>query len=606
MRSLRGPWCCPTPENALEIETARQSLRIRTRQLAPSARLMLGASVLCPVVFATMTDWWRAVGWFLPVAILALRWTGFARRTLDEIERDPSPARIAAMQTRNMRLTAVSAAFIGAGIWWIGLGAPVGAALYLATFLQAFYALASMNNNATHPRTALTGVWINLSLLIAFWLTRGVQGAVAAFVMFGLALLMTRFTRQIKADFDETVAIRLQNLELVARLEHEKSALQAAQQAAEQASLTKSRFLAAASHDLRQPLHALVLFASMLDRADAHERDDLLTHIRGTVGSLNKLFGGLLDLSRLDAGAVPVSAVPVALAPLVAAVVAELAPNAQARGLRIQLEVGDDVWGCTDPFLLERILRNLVDNAIKYTERGTVGVRAACDAQSVTLAVWDTGLGIAPEQIERVFDEFHQLHNPGRSAEQGVGLGLAIVRRLADLLGHDLQVRSQLQAGSTFALRLPRVEPPAPESAAAARDAARDTADLDGMAVCVIDDDAQVRAAMRRLLSSWRCVPHVFASIEAAAPLLAPDAPRPGALIADFRLAGGQTGFDAIRRFRGRFADLPAAVFTGETDGFIEQSDAMPDVPVFQKPVSPEEIGAWLQQCIAESAGRHA
>ncbi|HYP70594.1 MAG TPA: ATP-binding protein, partial [Variovorax sp.] len=247
----------------------------------------------------------------------------------------------------------------------------------------------------------------------------------------------------------DSLRLRFENLDLLKRVQQEKEAAVRSDQA-------KSRFLAAASHDLRQPMHALSLFVGVLrgEALPASSRE-LVDNISRAASAMGTLFEGLLNLSRLDAGVVVPRMQPVALDVLIEQLALEFGPQAQARGLQLRVRPCGAVVQ-TDPALLGRILRNLVDNAIRHTSRGAVliGCRRAGRA-AVRVEVWDTGPGIPQDEHERVFWEFHQLGNPERERSKGLGLGLAIVRRTAALLRHPLILRSRVGRGTVFGLTLP-------------------------------------------------------------------------------------------------------------------------------------------------------
>jgi signal transduction histidine kinase/CheY-like chemotaxis protein len=497
---------------------------------------------------------------------------------------------------------------MGLGIWWVGATTDSHYLWFMATVVQALYTLAALINASTHPPTFVAGARINLGLAALFWLLQGTEGVIVAFTLVALTLLVSRFAGQIKADYDDTIRIRFEKDELLRRLQQETLAAQQARAAAEQANLAKSKFLAAASHDLRQPLHTLMLFASLLGRAGPAQQGEFLAHIRSAADSLNKLFSSLLDLSKLDSGAVTPNLQTVNAKRLLEAIASEAAPSCAGRGLSLETSLVE-AHVRTDPFLFERIVRNLLDNAIKYTEQGSVALRAAAHGTRLTVTVEDTGVGIGGPELERIFEEFYQIGNPGRRSEHGTGLGLAIVQRLCRLLGHAISVRSAPGEGSAFSVELPLVAAPAPADAAGVdpRSADADGA-LEGRRVVVVDDDDRVRAAMAELIASWRGQTIAFASYEDARAALANwQGGPPAAVLADYRLGGEHNGFDLIRLLRRARPGLPAAIFTGDTDAFVAEQERMPDVPVFQKPVSAEEIFGWLATAIEEvRAGEEA
>lgn len=581
----------------MALAARRRSLEIRTPQIIHSFVVLAGASVVLVTVLSIAVSPWRALAWLVPLNIVSYSARRAAQRIRAQLDQADAEA-IGRFENALFWRSVICAQIVGLGVWWLGTPPSSRSIQFLVTFLQVLYSLGSMINMSTHPRTFVAAVWLTTVPAIVFWITQGLEGYAVAGSLACLAILMSRFSFLIKADFNRSVRIGLENAELVRQLGIEKAATERAREAAEAANVAKSRFLAAASHDLRQPVHALNLFTSLLDGVSGAERDELLTHIRSTSASLSKLFGGLMDLSKLDAGAVHARPKPTELASLVQAIYHELEPNARQKGLALKVDVSKQ-WIETDPFLLERVLRNLLDNAIKYTDHGAVGIRAVRGDGTVDIEVWDTGPGIGPEHRVQVFDEFFQLNNPERNPEKGAGLGLAIVKRLCNLLEHGLRLDSEPGQGSRFTVQVPLTESPASEESRFAPRAVQ--ADLRGKRICVIDDDARVQAAMRRQLLAWGAVPLVYPSLDALQTASGNEIGPIDALIADFRLNGNTTGFDVVERLRALAGNIPAAIFTGEVNELKAESERMPDVPIFQKPVSPDEMCAWLHDALAES-----
>ena len=294
-------------------------------------------------------------------------------------------------------------------------------------------------------------------------------------------------------SFREVVALRIRTSDLAEDLRAQK-------EIAEQASLAKSTFLAAASHDLRQPMHALGLFVGALRSMELpSEGQALVVQIEASVGAMDTLFGALLDISRLDAGVVEARPLPFAIQPLLTRICRDFTGEAEDKGLVLVQHPCRAVVN-TDPLLLERIVRNLVSNAIRYTGSGRVVVGCRRRAGALSVEVWDTGPGIPADMRQRVFQEYFQLENPERDRSKGLGLGLAIVRRLAALIQGELTLRSEVGRGSCFSLRVGRVmgatvaEPAALAAPAGA---------LARRLVVVIDDELAIREAMTAVLGGW-------------------------------------------------------------------------------------------------------
>lgn len=387
---------------------------------------------------------------------------------------------------------------------------------------------------------------------------------------------------------------RRQHLLLTAALQmrFEKEVL--AEQLAEQMDITrraseeKTRFFAAASHDLRQPLHAIALFGAVIERELA-DRPALLhaQRLMGAVRALGTSLDSMLDISRLDAGVIEPERQPLPLADVLTALLPLFGPRAEEAGLQLRIRA-TRLWVHSDPQLLLRLLANLVENAIKYTAQGGVLVVARARGRVVWIDVVDTGVGIAPEHAERVFDEFYQVDNPGRDRSRGLGMGLAIVRRLAALLGHAIRLRSVPGRGTRFRLALPAATPPPPAATPEPPHEAAEARRLP-QRVLLIDDEADIALATGALLAGWGVALTAVDGEAAAARALAHE--RFDALICDFRLADGADGLLAAQRLRERFAPgLPWLLVTGETAPERLQRVRDAGVRVLFKPVDPEQL----------------
>lgn len=369
---------------------------------------------------------------------------------------------------------------------------------------------------------------------------------------------------------------------------------ESARVAAEEANLAKSKFLAAASHDLRQPIHAQGLFLAVLAGTPLTVfQVEVLASARVASRASAEMLNTLLDFSRIEAGVVKPYRQPFAMQTLLHKIENDLAPLADAKSLAYRSpETAAVVDG--DAALIEMILRNLISNAIRYTERG--GVLIACRRRGgmLVVEVRDTGIGIAPEHQQEVFREFHQLGNPERDQLKGLGLGLAIAQGLANVCGHLLTLTSWVGRGSIFRLNVPLA------SLASMQDVQSpaqtyDAPDLKGMRVLVLDDDEAVREGMARLLRSWGCVCDVVETIGAAEALA--QRHRPAVFITDYRLREEQTGTAAITLLRATLgAELPVLMITGDTEPARLREAVACGVPLLHKPVLPEQLFQALLQ----------
>jgi signal transduction histidine kinase/CheY-like chemotaxis protein len=391
----------------------------------------------------------------------------------------------------------------------------------------------------------------------------------------------------------------LENRALLAELERQSELAEQARRVAEAANREKSRFLAAASHDLRQPVHALSLLAAAAEQAaDDAERRRIVAHMAGSVASLSALFDSLLEISRLEAGILEPELTTVSLRDVLVRLAAELAPEAEARGLRLRVRARE-LSVRADRILLERLLRNLLANALAYTERGGILLAARPRQDRVRIEVWDSGIGIAPEQLAHVFEPFFQIGNPERDRKKGVGLGLSIVERLAALLEARVHVTSRLGHGSRFAVELPLVRSRPRDEAKPEPAVDHDEAALVGAVVVVIDDEADVLGAVETLLRQAGCRVIAVDSARRAEELLAAAHLTPDAVLSDLRLSSNETGLSAIAFLRSHYGPgLPAALITGDTaaERLVEVSES--GLPTLHKPVRPHELERLLSRLL--------
>jgi signal transduction histidine kinase/ActR/RegA family two-component response regulator len=341
---------------------------------------------------------------------------------------------------------------------------------------------------------------------------------------------------------------------------HSRERLRQALEVAEHANRAKTRFLASASHDLRQPMHTLSLFAAALTmRPLDNASREIARHIDTALQALSSQLDALLDVSKLDAGIVAVRASEFSAVQLLGRLVSEFEPAARRKGLRLDLEAPAEANVLSDPMLLERVLRNLVDNAIKYTPSGSIDLTIDADHDHWIVRVRDTGTGIPASEQKRVFEEFYQVGNPERDRTQGLGLGLSIVKRLGELLALDLSMRSTVGVGTVFEMRLPAVGlvcgPPASSAAA--------TSNLRGLSVLVVDDEEGVRLAMQTLFQGLGCQCSAVAGRETA--LEAARESRPDIVLADLRLRGNDDGIAVVHALRELHPDIPALLVSGDT-----------------------------------------
>jgi len=412
------------------------------------------------------------------------------------------------------------------------------------------------------------------------------------FIAFVGWMMIDRFVRTLRQYETLTRELETRVAEKSRALEIEVERQAEARHEAELANQSKSRFLAAASHDLRQPLHALGLFASALDeRLKQPGERELVGRMGQSIASLESLFDQVLDVSRLDAGAVTAEARAVPLQPLFDRVANDLFSAAHEKGLALRFVPTGRVVR-SDPYLLERIVRNLVSNAIRYTDHGAILVGARPRGSRVALEVRDSGIGIPAGLQERVFEEFYQAGEGDRGRREGLGLGLSIVRRLCDLLGHGLELASAPGRGTRFRILVDRAEAP-PGAAAEAPTAPEGS--LAGTSVVVIDDARDVRDSMLALLGAWGCRAHAFASAREAREALPSGSPAPSLLVVDYRLGGGETGLEAAQALRAAWgASVPVVIISGESSAAEISRIRESGMPLLLKPVPPAKLRSLL------------
>lgn len=398
------------------------------------------------------------------------------------------------------------------------------------------------------------------------------------------------------------MAMRLATVrqDLEQQVDDATQALRLKKEEAEQANQAKSRFLAAASHDLRQPTHALGMFVSRLAQLPHDtETQTLIGNLEASVQAMQILMDGLLDISRLEAQAVQVALKPFPVASLLHQLQQDLGPMAGGRGLQLRVR-GCPHWVMSDSVLLYRILLNLVINAIRYTERG--GVLVACrsceSGTKLQIQVWDSGIGISQQHQKDVFKEFFQIGNVARDRDKGMGLGLSIVQRTAALLGHPLELVSDLGVGTRVSLTLPKV-PGKLGNAPWVTPEPQLGDELAGARVLVIEDDVLVRSALVGLLTGWGLEVHEASGVMGALALVS-DGLRPNLLLSDYRLQQGDDGISAIADLRSALNHkVPACLMSGDTDANLMLKAQTSGLTLLHKPVRPAKLRSLLRRLLS-------
>jgi signal transduction histidine kinase/ActR/RegA family two-component response regulator len=453
------------------------------------------------------------------------------------------------------------------------LGIAAGSMAFLSAHLPTFYGFFLL---------------LMLPLIIRMFQESSVPHLVMGGMMIVYLLVFMVFGRNVNQVFLESILLRFDNLELVNRLTKEK-------EAAEKANIAKSKFLAAASHDLRQPLHALSLLAGALaERIHYKEVKDIVDKMRAAVAALENLFNALLDISKLDSGVLQPCVEDFHLQPLFDRMENDYRPEAEQKGLGFSVDNCSDLVVRSDTILLERILRNFVSNAIRYTNTGSVHLTMRQEGDRIAIAMKDTGLGIPEAKQGLIFDEYVQLDNPERDRDKGLGLGLAIVSRISQLLGHELQLNSMEGEGSEFTVYVPvgdnaNIKEPGttalPEF----------NMDLQGMRVLVIDDEKAILDALKVLLAGWGCEVITAETVEEARQELQGHNIEPDAILSDYRLRENITGIEAIKAVEAMLGrEIPALLITGDMN--VEpQDEGVDEYRVLHKPVQPARLRAFLK-----------
>ncbi|MEP4485996.1 ATP-binding response regulator [Marinobacter alexandrii] len=460
------------------------------------------------------------------------------------------------------------------------LAMAAGSAFSLSIYLPAYFAFVPLMLAPITLRLLLTGDTIHTAL---------------ASVTIIFLIAQTAFNIKINRGLSSAMELRFENLDLIEQLKEQKAE-------AEQANSAKSRFLAAASHDLRQPLYALTLFVSALEeQVTSPDERKITQQIKRSANSLQSLFEALLDISKLDAGTVDIRKSDFRLKDMLARLADEFDPQAAQKGITIHW-TQEPLAVNSEPALLEQILRNFIANAIRYTATGEINVTCEPYADSIKISVSDTGIGIPDEDQVAIFEEFYQLGNPERDRQKGLGLGLSIVQRAAELLDHRIEVDSQLSQGSTFSVTVDT----ATQSDLASAEESLHTSNValaSQPLIVVIDDEKNIREGMQQLLAAWGCEVVVSATAEGTLEKLSIYQRKPDGIISDYRLRDSHTGLDAIKAINGVYGSaIPALIVTGDTEKQLLIDLKASGHQVLYKPVPPAKLRAFLRSLPDSSA----
>jgi signal transduction histidine kinase/CheY-like chemotaxis protein len=428
--------------------------------------------------------------------------------------------------------------------------------------------------------------------MMGVFLAQGSQIGVALAAL-ALAAMVTvpMVHRRVNRELEETLRLGFEN--------------EALRQEADDANAAKTRFIAAASHDLRQPIHALELSLGVLsERVQDPAARPIIERLEGSVNAVDSLLGSLLDISKLDAGVMIPKPEPIAVDPLFHVLETEFQPAAAEGGNALHSRsIGG--WVFSDPVMLCCILRNLLSNALCYTTRGRVLLTARRRQGRMRFEVKDSGVGIPGDRLDDVFKEFQQIGSHEHDRKQGLGLGLAIVKRLAGLLKHPIGVRSAPGAGSCFWIDVPMTDAPVVPSLAAEAPVGMSGGQLRGSRVLVLDDDLVILRSMRELMQSWGCDVVTATSIASAEAGIRSHAPE--LVIVDYRLTDEETGLQALARLQALAERrLPALIITADTapERLREARDS--GYLLLHKPVQPARLRSAMQYLLQQAEPRHS
>ena len=582
-------WRCVRRREHSEVLAEQAALLQRSFPLTLWASLVTS---LGTVWILSMVAPLQTMLWWLASHMLVLGGVHGVLRTLRTVQM--APERQVARLVGCMAAMGLTWGSLGCVVWWSS-GSRDGV-------IYAIGILTTVSSGALGlGAPLLRGYLVYLScavggVAVAVALGLGLAGSLVtlpAFVLLGVYYLLTcGHAYALAQAARNSILLKFDNRRLLVELRAQTGRALQAQEQAERASQDKSRFLAAASHDLRQPVHAIGLFLEALQRTPLSAHQSLvLGHAHSALGSTTEMLGTLLDYSRLEAGVVQARRVPFAVQPLLQALEQEFGAESDSKNLfyRTRETVAAAL---ADRALVDLVMRNLISNALRYTQHGGVLISCRVRGARLALEVWDSGSGIAPEHLKDIFREFHQLGNPERDRRKGLGLGLAIVQRLATAMDTEVEVRSRPGRGTVFRLWLqPWTGTLLPEDRTLP-DSGCST--LRHLNLWVIDDDDAVCLAMQTLLTSWGCTCHAAGSAEEAlecarnfeAPFCTPDL-----IITDYRLRNEQTGKQVLEMLRAHWGTgIPAIILTGDTSPQRLRDAQSTAAVLLHKPVSPSQL----------------
>lgn len=578
LRNLGKPFAYPIDEDNRCLRAEQLGARLRMYPVMISGQLLLAPLFVWMLWEQAAPD--ALLAWLAGfIAVLTLELTFWARHR----QRSLTVAECHILHTGFLVFTPLVGLFWGGAAFGFFPEDLAYQAFVICVMLGLLSGAVTMN--PVHPPSQYLYVAsISLPLLIRVVLAGDTLHFILAAMLLLFLVVVLNAGRELSATFRQALEQRFENAGLVQQLMLQKSR-------AETASRDKSRFLAAASHDLRQPLQALVLFSDALqDAAREPDTRKLAMQIDKSVHALVGMFDELLDISRLEAGVVEPRRQHFELQPLLDRIYGDFAPLAQSKGLEFDVPVGDWVV-FSDPFLVQRILSNLVSNAVRYTDRGKVQVTCREAQDGWRMTVVDTGIGISEAALPHIFEEYYQVDNPHRDRRKGLGLGLAIVRRVEALLGIKVGVTSVPGEGSAFSFVIPKGEP---DKLVQPFVITYSRYDLQGKTVALLEDDPEIREMIEVLLAQWGCGVVAGEYPEDVMRKLDVARRRPDIMLCDYRLPQGRTALHAMRQLHELWGDVPVLVLTGDTGQDALQEIRDSGATLLHKPITAERLRAMM------------
>jgi signal transduction histidine kinase len=541
----------------------------QTRAGAGTA-LLMGCTL--GVLFVPAVGWWRYLAWFGALAIVMSVRQPYFRRL---VERDGATEETLRRIAYTTALTSwVLTASVPLFSSWLSVSD-----LGVLTIVTVGWVCVAVAVLAVQPR--VYALYLTACLLTVYlgWVQRA---SLRELLLIGVAMalggpMLVRLARVVQSQLRDAVVAAQQNAVLVAHLRR-------ALQSQEEAQRARSRFLGAASHDMRQPVQALLFLSDIFRKStDPVRRDAMAQQIVRTGESIDSMFRHLVDFAQIDAGTMKAVVQPVQLEQLVAAAISGFAEKCAARNLRFRLDMPHPCTVAADPVLLERMLRNFLDNAFKYSLAGEILLCVECREQFAVLSVTDQGVGMEPDELAQACNAFFRGRSAAVAEAEGIGLGLAISRHMAELMQVDLQLQSRSGIGTSVTVRLP-LSAENLDLACSRHTEAGDTL-LRGRLVAVVENDRLAREALCAWLLEAGARVAQGASLEQLLEVLRNAGDAPDLMLADFRLTDG-TGLDAVQAVRAAYGWVPAWIVSGEAD----LADRGLDLPVLQKPITPERL----------------